>query len=105
MLTKTKIAKVNILQIKENCSNGYIFIVENANYCSSFSSRYAAQLLSLAVAITTQQEGYIYHINCKLLASGIDKDLVSVPTVYSFTAPISCLALERYYQQIATSIG
>jgi hypothetical protein len=71
------------------------FIVENGNH-SSFSSRYAGQLVSLAVAITTQQEGYIYHVNCKMLASGMDKDIVSVPTVYSFTAPISCLALERY---------
>jgi hypothetical protein len=62
-------------------------------------SSYVSQLVSLAVAVTTQQEGYMYHVNYKAIGggqTGFDQELVSPPTVYPFTAPVASIALERY---------
>ncbi|CAB3376857.1 Hypothetical predicted protein [Cloeon dipterum] len=72
---------------------------------SSFCSNYASQLIALAVAVTTLQEGYIYHVNYRAVASGIQKEAISGPTLYSFTAPISCLALERSILHALTDTG
>lgn len=64
-------------------------------------SAFASQLVSLAVAVTTQQEGYVYHINYKAASMlggqsvATDHELVSPPTVYPFTAPVASISLER----------
>ncbi|XP_059478849.1 BLOC-2 complex member HPS3 [Neocloeon triangulifer] len=72
---------------------------------SSFCSNYASELVSLGIAVTTQQEGYIYHVNYRALISGSQEDIISGPTIYSFTAPISCLALERSILHALTDTG
>jgi hypothetical protein len=63
-------------------------------------SSHVSQLVSLAVAVTTQQEGYVYHINYKAASiqggsGSTEQELVSPPTVYPFTAPVASIAMER----------
>ncbi|XP_063220161.1 BLOC-2 complex member HPS3 [Bacillus rossius redtenbacheri] len=65
-------------------------------------TQHAVNLLCL---VTTQQEGYLYHFALPVSPDRTPLQQAACVTVYPFTAPASCVALEPYVLHVFTDTG
>nr|CAD7400072.1 unnamed protein product [Timema cristinae] len=101
------VTTLNMLQLCLASFPGHVVVQEEFN-CLEVLPLYLHQdnkhAVSLLCLVTTQQEGYLYQFFLPVQSDSALQQAACI-TVYPFTAPVLCIALEPYLLHVLTETG